>query len=219
MSLTVARSSLPRAETRSTSPVHFSCSAPHGSPGRRIRLLMVRTALSVSGYLGRPSCTRQRKQEFGTTDARRCTPMHRAVRRSGDATSNLSQCRLSTWIGGAPTLPSWPGLTRPTTPGRWCVDGRVKPGHDGWVGAVPFARRTNQCGGAGHGPAPCIRRREVLARPVVPRARPPRCRPATGSPSPGRRRACRRAPGGPPPAPSQTSECRTSAAPPGHRGG
>src|SRR6185312_12795501 len=26
---------------------------------------------------------------------------------------------------------SWPGLTRPTTPDRWCVVGRVKPGHDG----------------------------------------------------------------------------------------
>ena len=27
-------------------------------------------------------------------------------------------------------LSSWPGLTWPSTPGRGCVDGRVKPGHD-----------------------------------------------------------------------------------------
>jgi len=39
---------------------------------------------------------------------------------------------------GYPTLfrPSWPGLTRPSTPFGQCkeiVDGRVKPGHDDTV--------------------------------------------------------------------------------------
>jgi hypothetical protein len=34
------------------------------------------------------------------------------------------RCKLS-------PSPSWPGLTRPSTRCRWCVDGRVKPGHDG----------------------------------------------------------------------------------------
>jgi UDP-N-acetylmuramate dehydrogenase len=31
----------------------------------------------------------------------------------------------------ATTTPSWPGLTRPSTPALPCADGRVKPGHDG----------------------------------------------------------------------------------------
>src|SRR6185437_11574821 len=96
-------------------------------------------AWGVSGYAGRPSCTRQRKQGFGTTDARRCTPMHRAVGRSG------AFVVLTLDVDGRrPDPPSWPGLTRPSAPGRWCVDGRVEPGHDGEVGLgaahTPFAR-------------------------------------------------------------------------------
>jgi hypothetical protein len=29
------------------------------------------------------------------------------------------------------TVPSWPGLTRPSAHDWRCADGRVKPGHDG----------------------------------------------------------------------------------------
>ena len=35
--------------------------------------LIARMALSMSGGVRRPSCTRQCKQELGTTDALRCT--------------------------------------------------------------------------------------------------------------------------------------------------
>ena len=62
-----------------------------------------------------------------------------ALRRSGRVCSN-SRFGTATWQ--TEPLPSWPGLTRPSTPSRWrsfprfalhgsCVDGRFKPGHDG----------------------------------------------------------------------------------------
>ncbi|HEY1933240.1 MAG TPA: hypothetical protein VGG99_14610 [Acetobacteraceae bacterium] len=46
-----------------------------------------------------------------------------------------------------PAASSWPGLSLPSTHGRSCVDGRVKPGHDGGTPSVKAARRLNTAAG------------------------------------------------------------------------